>query len=110
MSTARTNADEWGAPRERIALERGENDKWIWERHAPHAMAKWATPPIERQALRQMQREVTLVWRKRESNGGHAQSPWVIVAESAALYLSKIQGRGMGLYVWRDFDRGVFRN
>ena len=106
MSTARTQNDEWGVPRTRSALEGGEDASWKWERHTAQAMAQWPEPPLGRSALRQMTRDVTLVWRKKESQGQTTQTPWVIVAESresAALCLSGVQGRGLGLYAWKDF-------
>lgn len=105
MSTTRTPNDEWGVPRTRSALESGEDETWKWERHAARAMAQWQEPPLGRSALRQMTRDVTLVWRKKESQGQTTQTPWVIVAESAALRLSGVQGEGLGLYAWKDFDR-----
>ena len=84
-----------------------ERYEWVTRRYAAATLAARARPPMGRRALREMARvdaRVQLVWKRDKRKG--TETPWVMVAPSAALRGTELLAHdpGLGLYAWRDFE------
>ena len=99
---ARTGKTEGDGDARKGSATGRQGVQWEWETYGAHEIATWGEPPIGRDALREMQKDVTLVWRR--AKAGAKREKWVIVAESAALRGTPAKGE-YGLYAWRDFKR-----
>ena len=81
----------------------GTEGIWEWETYEPRQLRGRTDLPFGTRATAQMEKEITLVWKRKTSS--KRRQPWVVVAEAAVLRGTASEG-GMGLYAWKDFEYG----
>ena len=101
---ARTEDKQTEGAEERIGpRSKGTEGIWEWETYDPQQIKKRTDLPFGTRAMEQMEKEITLVWKRKL--GSKRRKPWVAVAEAAVLRGTANEG-GMGLYAWKDFEYG----
>ena len=81
-------------PNERPRRSKGVEGIWEWEVYEARQIKDRTDLPMGTQAMEQMEREITLVWKRK--TGSKTRTPWVVVAEAAVLRGTASEG-GLGL-------------